>query len=182
MANHRRRSLAASLLVLSGLTAALVAPAATFAASPDAATTTTTVCRETHWPVSVQGKPLTLKAGARAGDYIWHDSNGWHLRVTHPGSAKVTFTGRIVSSAPMTFKPARLERGDRITLSADRKTLTYKFYNYGKVDGFDFKTACAQRLRFSAAINGNKLSTSRIWLGRRGLHPLENPFVIIKIA
>lgn len=181
MANHRRRSLAASLLVLSGLTAALVGPAATLAASPDA-TTTTTVCSETHWPVSVQGKPLTLKAGARAGDYIWHDSTGWHLRVTHPGSAKVTFTGRIVSSAPMTFKPARLERGDTITLSADKKTLTYKFYNYGKVDGVDFKTACAQRLRFSAAINGRKLSTSRIWLGKHGRHPLENPFVIIKIA
>ena len=95
----------------------------------------------------MQGKPLTLKAGARAGDYIWHDSTGWHLRVTHPGSAKVIFTGRIVSSAPMTFKPARLERGDTITLSADKKTLTYKFYNYGKVDGVDFKTACAQRLR-----------------------------------
>ena len=64
MANHRRRSLAASLLVLSGLTAALVGPAATFAASPDATTPRTTVCSETHWPVSVQGKPSTLKAGA----------------------------------------------------------------------------------------------------------------------
>ena len=72
MANHRRRSLAASLLVLSGLTAALVGPAATLAASPEAttATTTTTTCSETHWPVSVQGVPLTLKAGARAGDYL----------------------------------------------------------------------------------------------------------------
>ena len=183
MANHRRRSLAASLLVLSGLTAALVGPAATFAASPDATTaTTTTTCSETHWPVSVQGVPLTLKAGARAGDYIWHSSTGWHLRVTHPGSAKVTFTGRIVSSAPMTFKPVRLEKGDTITLSADKKTLTYKFYNYGKIDGIDFKTACAQRLRFSASINGRKLATSRILLGHYGRHPLENPFVVLKIA
>jgi hypothetical protein len=181
LANHRRRSLAGSLLVLSGLTAALVAPAATFAASPDA-TPATTNCSETHWPVSVQGVPLTLKAGARAGDYIWHSSTGWHLRVTHPGSGKVTFTGRIVSSAPMTFKPARLEKGDTITLSADKKTLTYKFYNYGKIDGIDFKTACAQRLRFSASINGNKLATSRILLGTHGRHPLENPFVVIKIV
>jgi hypothetical protein len=181
LANHRRRSLAASLLVLSGLTAALVGPAATFAASPDA-TTATTACSETHWPVSVQGKPLTLKTGARAGDYLWHDSTGWHLRVTHPGSAKVTFTGRIVSSAPMTFKPARLEKGDTITLSADKKTLTYKFYNYGKIDGVDFKTACAQRLSIAAAINGHKLAPSRIWLGRHGRHPLENRFVVVKIA
>jgi hypothetical protein len=125
---------------------------------------------------------LTLKTGARAGDYLWHDSTGWHLRVTHPGSAKVTFTGRIVSSAPMTFKPARLEKGDTITLSADKKTLTYKFYNYGKIDGVDFKTACAQRLSIAAAINGHKLAPSRIWLGRHGRHPLENRFVVVKIA
>ena len=155
MANHRRRSLAASLLVLSGLTAALVGPAATLAATP--ATATTTVCSETHWPVSVQGKPTMLKTGGAAGDYLWHDSNGWHLRVTHPGHAKVTFTGR-------------------------KKTLTYKFYNYGYIDGIDFKTACAQRLGISAAVNGHKLSTSRIWLGRHGRHPLENRFVVVKIV
>ena len=82
----------------------------------------------------------------------------------------------------MTFKPARLEKGDTITLSADKKTLTYKFYNYGKIDGIDFKSACAQRLRFSASINGNKLATSRIMLGTHGRHPLENPFVVIKIV
>jgi hypothetical protein len=180
LANHRRRSLAASLLVLSGLTAALVVPAATSAATP--ATATTTVCSETHWPVSVQGVPTTLKAGGATGDYLWHDSNGWHLRVTHPGSAKVTFTGRIVSGTPISFKAVRLEKGDTITLSADKKTLTYKFYNYGHIDGIDFKTACAQRLGISASVNGHKLSTSRIWLGRHGRHPLENRFVVVKIV
>ena len=46
----------------------------------------------------------------------------------------------------MTFTPWRLEKGDTITLSADKKTLTYKFNNYGRIDGIDFKTACAQRL------------------------------------
>ncbi len=130
----------------------------------------------------MQGVPLTLKAGARAGDYLWHSSTGWHLRVTHPGTAKVVFTGRIVSSAPMTFTPWRLEKGDTITLSTDKKTLTYKFNNYGRIDGIDFKTACAQRLTIYASINGRKLSPSRIWLGQHGRHPLENRFVVVKIA
>ena len=76
----------------------------------------------------------------------------------------------------MTFKPvAASRRGDTITLSTDKKTLTYTFHNFGKIDGLDFKTACAQRLRFSAGINGRKLAPSRIWLGHNGLHPLENP-------
>ena len=102
--------------------------------------------------------------------------------MTHPGTAKAVFTGRIVSSAPMTFKPWRLEKGDAITLSADKKTLTYKFNNYGRIDGIDFKTACAQRLTIFAALNGRKLSPSRIWLGQHGRHPLENRFVVVKIA
>ena len=53
-----------------------------------------------------------LKAGGRAGDYIWHSSTGWHLRATHPGTAKVIFSGRIVSTSPITVRPYRLEAGD----------------------------------------------------------------------
>ena len=98
-----------------------------------------------HWPAAFQGRPTLLHAGARAGDYIWHDANGWHLRVTHKSHSKVTFTGKIVSSAPLTVTPARLEKADTWSLSADKKTLTYKFYNYGHVDGLDFKTDCAAR-------------------------------------
>src|SRR4029077_13274846 len=74
------------------------------------------------------------------------------------------------------------EKGDTITLSADKKTLTYKFNNYGRIDGIDFKTACAQRLTISAAINGRKLSPSRIWLGHYARHPLETRFVVVKSA
>jgi len=29
---------------------------------------------------------------------------------------------------------------------------------------------------------GHKLPTSRIWLGRHGVHPLQNRFVIVKIV
>ncbi len=178
MRNHRRR-LITGLLTISALGAGLLVPAATLAAPP--APAAATACADTHWPASVQGRPSRLHAGARGGDYIWHDAKGWHLRVTHAGARKVVFTGRIVSSAPMTVTPVRLENADGITLSADKLTLTYRFRNYGKIDGFDVKTACAQRLSIMGAMAGKKLPTGRIWLGRHGRHPLENRFVIVKI-
>jgi hypothetical protein len=180
--NRTRRLGLSGLLTIGALCASLFVPAAMFAAGPtttaSATTTTTTVCSETHWPRSVQGTPTMLKVGGRAGDYIWHDSRGWHLRATHPGTAKVTFSGRVVSSTPMTVTPYRLESSDSLTLSADKLTLTYRFANYGHLDGFDFKTACARKLVFSGAMAGAKLPVGRIWIGYYGKHPLQNPFAV----
>ena len=125
---------------------------------------------------------IRLHAGAKGGDYIWHDARGWHVRVTHHGSGKVIFAGKIVSSAPMTVTPFRLENRDGITLSADKLTLTYRFRNYGRIDGFDVKTNCAQRLVIASSMAGHKLPVGRIWLGRQGVHPLENRFVLVKVV
>ena len=182
MRRHSHRLLLSTVLGLSALSAALVVPTATFAAaapSPTVATTTTT-CDEGRWPAKVQGQPTTFKAGARAGDYIWHDGNGWHLRFTHPGSAKVIFSGTIVSNAALTVKGYKLEKGDSFHLSADRRTLTYRFSNYGKIDGLDFRTACASRLWFKGSMAGSTLPVGRIWVGRGGNHPLQNPFVVTR--
>lgn len=160
-----------------GLSLALLAPAAAAAATT---TTDTTTCTG-RWPASVQGKPTMYKAGARAGDYLWHDSRGWHLRVTKVTSAKAVFTGRIRSDTPLTVSGVLLEKGDTFTLSADKLTLTYRFANYGHIDGLDFRTACAGRLGIYGTMDGKPLPISRIWIGARGHHPLQNPFAIVKI-
>ena len=180
MRDHSRRLVLSTLLGLGAITGALFVPAASFAATPAATTTTTAVCGEARWPVSVQGQPLTLAAGARAGDYLWHNDSGWHLRVTHPGMTRVVFGGTIVSNAPLSVSPFKLERGDTYTLSTDKKTLTYHFTNYGRIDGLDIRTACATRLWVRGSMAGVKLPTSRIIIGRAGRHPLENPFVILR--
>jgi hypothetical protein len=170
---------------MAGAIAMLAAPAGVAAASPAptaaSAVTTATVCPDGHWPGSVQGVPVNFKAGARAGDYIWHDRNGWHLRVTHAGSRGVVFSGTIHASAPLDADPVKLEQNDQFTVSADRKTITYRFVNYGRIDGLDFKTSCAKTLSFRGLMAGHKLPIWRIWIGHRGLHPLENPFVIRRI-
>lgn len=176
---QRRRTLLSGLLGLSVLVAGLVLPATAAAAEP--APTTDPACVG-HWPAAFQGRPTALHAGAKGGDYIWHDSKGWHIRVTHRGSNKVVFTGKIVSSSPLTVTPARLEKSDTWSLSADGLTLTYKFNNYGHVDGLDFKTDCAARLSFRGSMNGVKLHTNRIWVGEHGRHPLSNRFVVVRVS
>jgi hypothetical protein len=181
-----RRSLLAGLIGLMALTAALVAPVTTFAATAGTTTVTTpstTVCTDGRWPASVQGVPTVYHAGGAAGDYIWHDGTGWHLRVTHRGAGKVVFSGRIVSSAVITLAQAvRLEGSDFIALSADHKTLTYRFTNYGKVDGLNFKTACARRVTFAGSMGASKLPIGRIWIGRANHHPLQNPFSVSRVS
>jgi len=178
-----RRPLLGGLVGLLTLTAVLVTPATTLAATAGSTTvTTTTACTDGHWPAAVQGVPTLWHAGAAAGDYIWHDAYGWHLRVTHRGTTRAVFSGRIVSSAPMTARAVRLEGSDLIALSADRLTLTYRFTNYGAVDGLNFRTDCARRLTFGGSLNGAKLPISRIWIGRANHHPLQNPFVVTRIS
>jgi hypothetical protein len=177
-----RTRLARAILLPAAFAAVLLLPggaaAATTAAS--AATASAATCDAGRWPRRVQGKPATLVAGARAGDYVWHDANGWHLRVTHHGNAGVVFSGRIVSNEPVSVTGVRLEAGDTIALSADHKTVTYRFTNHGLVDGLDLRTACATRLAFAGSMGGSKLPVGRIWIGRNGIHPLGNPFVVTR--
>ena len=174
---HRSRlaALAGSL----GLALAMLAPGAVAAATPTA--TGDDVGCTGHWPVSVQGKPAAYQAGARAGDYLWHDARGWHLRVTKVTSAQAVFTGRIHADAPIRATGIALEAGDRISLSADKLTLTYQFVNHGHIDGIDFRTACADHLRFAGSMDGVLLPTGRIWIGAKGNHPLQNPFGISRV-
>ena len=114
-----RHRLLGPVLGLTLLGAALIVPTTAAAA--------TATCDEGRWPAAAQGAPVTYHAGARAGDYLWHNGTGWHLRVTHPGSRRVVFSGRIVSDQPLTVSPVKLEAGDTFALSADKLTLTYHF-------------------------------------------------------
>jgi len=182
---HRR--IIGGLVGISTMVALAAAPASVFAstdagssAAPSVATTA--ACADGHWPSSVQGRPTAFHAGAKAGDYIWHDASGWHLRVTHAGSGREVFTGTIVSSAPLDAVPVKLEKNDVVTLSADKRTITFRLVNYGAIDGFDFWASCASRIGFAGRLDGVRLPTSRIWLGHHDRHPLENPFVVIRVG
>jgi hypothetical protein len=178
------RRLAGLVLGLSALVVGLVAPASAFAATPTVAATdgsTATACTGGAWPWSVQGAPA-FGAGSAAGERLWHSPTGWHLRVTHPGTYLAGFSGTIRANKPLHVTGYRLETGDAFTVSADGLSVSYRFKNYGALDGIDFTTECATRLGVSARMNGALLPARRIWVGHTGRHPLGNPFVILRRA
>jgi len=92
------------------------------------------------------------------------------------------FSGRIVSSAPLDAVPVKLEGRDYVAVSADRKVITYRMVNYGRIDGFDFRTACARSLSFLGNMAGVKLPTYRLWVGHYNRHPLQNPFIVTRVS
>jgi hypothetical protein len=135
------------------------------------------------WDARVQGRPAGFAGGDRAGDYLWHDAAGFHLRVTHRGDRRDVFTGVITADRQLALRPVRLEGRDAVALSADRRTLSYRFYDYGHIDGADFGTDCATRLVVGdLRLDGRRLGTGRVYLGRTQAHPAQLPFTLTRTA
>jgi hypothetical protein len=172
----RRFGIAAAALAI--LIGTLAVPSAAFAATPATDGVSTLSCPGA-WPAAVQGTP-TILAGSPAGDHLYHDRTGWHLRMTHRGSWALAYGGTIRANKPIHVRGFRLEAGDTFALSADKMTLTYRFRNYGRLDGLDFVTECATRLGIAGSAFGRLLPPRQIWLGAFGVHPIQNPVEILK--
>ena len=176
--------------ILNGAAAATAAAGAVMLfASPAMAATTTTSdttapnttalsCDRGPWQSAVQGRP-SFKAGDAAGDYLWHDSTSFHLRVTHPGHQREVFSGEITSSTAMSITPYRLEKGDVVRMSADHRTMVFVLSDYGYVDGVNFHTDRAAALTVSHLNLGNTvLPTANVYLGEHKAHPSHIPFTV----
>jgi hypothetical protein len=151
-----------------------------------AATTTTAPIAEAQppgpgcddaWGARVQGVP-PFYSGDGGGVYLWHD-NGFHLRVTHRGDGEHVYAGTIVSATPVHITPVDLDPNDQLNLSPDGRTISYAFNNYGRTDGADFVTDCADYLTVGPLTADNvPLPSDRIYLGANEIHPDNNPLTI----
>ena len=144
-------------------------------------TPTPTGCSTGTLPAIVQGQPAALHAGAAAGDYVWHDSHGWHVAVTHANTKRMVFTGTIRATKPMTYARVRDERNDKVSLSDDKLTLTFRFVNYGHIDGVDIGADCARVVRFAFRLDGNSVPRTHVFLGSHGRHPTSDPFAVERV-
>ena len=191
----------AGILAAGGTTAAFAAsgsgsvspapnPTATTAAAAAAATTpapTTGTClpagHDDAWPAWVQGRPAAFDAGDLGGVYLWHDANGWHLRVTHANDDKAVFTGQLVTSGTFVdVKGVQLEKSDTFTVGPKDHVVTFRFVNYGHMDGIDFRTCCAPSISFAFQRGGASLPVSRIFVGEDRLNPRHDGFRIYRTA
>jgi hypothetical protein len=168
---------------VSGATVLSDGSTSTSAAPTPAPSSAAASCDRGPWGWRVQGTPAGFSGGDRGGDYLWHNTTGFHLRVTHRANERVVYSGVIHSSTAMSMDPVRLERGDVAKLSADHRTLVFAFANHGHVDGVNFHTACAARLTVSRLNAGSaKLPADRVYLGAWGVHPHQIPFTLHRIG
>jgi hypothetical protein len=116
------------------------------------------------WPASVTGTPQPA-AGAAEGYYLGVTGSTWTLKVTHPGTGKVLFTGKItINTGKITsLTPISLGTGD--SAQAKGRTLTFTITSHGQVNGFRFTTKQATSLTFTLKVNGNAATTSQLHLG-----------------
>lgn len=159
------------------LTAASTAQAPVTTQSPDVKIAK---CDLHSWADRVQGAPAHFAAHDNGSDYLWHATDGFHLRVTHRTGDRSVYSGAITASASIVdIKAVKLEKADKIWLSANHRTLYFRFVNYGGIDGADFRTDCATSLTtHDLKVGDDKLPTSRVYLGATKAHPAHVPFTV----
>jgi hypothetical protein len=134
------------------------------------------------WPRYVQGKPDNFEAGGPGGVYVWHDAEGWHLRVTHRTDEKAVFTGTIATRGRLVdVHGVALEGNDWLKVGPHQHELRFSFNNYGHIDGIDFRTACAPALAFSFQRGGIEVPAGHVFLGDEARHPDSDPFRIARL-
>lgn len=176
-------SVAAVALVGASVAVAGPASAATQQTSNPKAAKQCLQNRDDQWPDWVNGRPAGLDAGDNGGVYLWHDGDGWHLVVTHRGDDRKTVTGVIETRGKIVdARGVALERDDKLAVSKNGHRLSFRFVNYGHIDGLTFKTACAPRLAFAFKSAGHRLAADRIVVGHDDRHPEHDPFVITRTA
>jgi hypothetical protein len=161
-----------------GALALAAAPAGADTSTPEAAADNN-ACASGHWPAWVDGRPAGLHAQGTQGVYLWHDSFGWHLRVTHRGTAKQVFEVKVSAPSGLYGVERLTERGD--VLVNDGTTLLVRFSNYGALDGVDFRVRCGPGITVNANINGAQASPTRVFIGRFSAHPTSVPFAIERV-
>ena len=107
------------------------------------------------WPAWTNGRPANVDPKTAAGVYMWHDGTGWHIRVTHRGVARRTFSGELVTTGRFVgVSSVRLEGHDSRSVSPDHHTITFRFENHGAIDGLNFRTHCAPSIAFTFVSDG----------------------------
>jgi hypothetical protein len=168
----RRTSIAVTCVA--ALTSALLA----VAAGPATAEDDNPGCSTGVLPNVVMGSP-DVKPGQALGVYLWHGSNGYSLRATHAGHGKVVFSGRLSASNGFSHvTKVAFEKADWLQLSSDRKQLTFRFTNYGYIDGINLAADCSRLIRVNIRVDGATASPRQIKLGKHRSNPTSNPFTI----
>ena len=138
------------------------------------------------WAADVAGPPPGFHFGAPTGLYLWHtQKKGWRLRVTHPNPpgtrTRMLFEGRLTSGAPMWTSERRIEGSDALVKGKSHLT-TFRFANFGGIDGINFRLGCGEGFLVDASVDGRRLRPDQVFIGADRHHPPHVPFRITRVG
>ena len=167
-----------------------IGPVATPGAAPTAPAPPR--CDDGDWRgpdgINVDGQPDGFDAGNRGAVYLWHSSDGWHIRTTDVTDTAHHYTGTIALSPGArftSFSTVRLENADRVWVDGDN-VLHYDFTTYNGIDGVNFTvSACDgarehEAMHFDMDYNGHEDDPARINIGDRKQHPDSANFIVTR--
>jgi hypothetical protein len=151
--------------------------------SAGATTVPSCTTHDDPWPAYTQGQPAGINPMTAAGVYMWHDVNGWHIRVTHHTDSLRTFSGQLITNGTFVNVTAvKLEAGDAFAVSPNHHTISFLFTNYGHIDGLNFMTHCSTQIGIAYQSDGVTVPPARIIIGHNSVHPANDPFTINRVV
>jgi len=135
--------------------------------------------------VDPKGMPSGFKAGLSTRFVVWHDNDGWHIRVT-TSSASAKFTakiepvdGKIVSMKLVSSTASGKKGADLPPLKTQSKSIDMSNEIVkGSVNGYDFKLEdSATVIKFDLKVN-DKEAPELIFIGAKGVHPKGSVVVL----
>lgn len=130
-----------------------------------------------------EGRWSGYKVGQTRRYHVWHDTAGWHVRMT--SGKKVTFNGTVTVAGGKFVKLFGFEnlefgndakKSDIGRINADRTRIDFRFVTNGGEDPFDFTVSDkATEVTFTLRIENSDLPET-IFIGKQGQHPKEVTF------
>jgi hypothetical protein len=154
------------------ITATATATGVTLDGVPVTSKPSTVIVERAAWPPVLDGFCQPAAHAAEAyylgveGDTVGPVGNRWQLLVTHPGTAKVTFTGTITINAGTFSHLTHVHLGTGDSAHITGKTLTFQITDNGAVKGIRFATSFkTAKITVTLNINGQPATVNQIGLG-----------------
>lgn len=137
-------------------------------------------------PMDPRGEPDGhLKKGTTECFKVWHNSDGWHVRVVNgKGSRDHRYQGTIsVEGGVIESMSSHLAKKNGQESAwkhgAKKNEISFDFATNEKEDGINFKASKgAAAVRFSLKIDGQSVP-DQIFVGRRGDNPESSTFAVV---
>lgn len=121
------------------------------------------------------GRSRAYRSGEPKAYWIWQERDGFHVRVTTNRQRHV-FSGWIEGDGGIDVRRGvDLERRDFVV--RDGKRIYFHLVVEGAEDGFDFTASASGVVTFFLMVDGDVDGVlTRVFVGREGVHPRDNPF------